>query len=167
MAGPTVLSPMRTNQRVTRQPTTSVEEPQVVAPWETDPRTAAPWATWPPELSLWDVVLEPAEHALICHGRRTVVRPREFRLLHALVEAQGAWVPRRTLIDRLWRTDERGGRNTLNTHASNLRRTLALAGSELTVVSGRELGLTLRIRPDRAAIQHAAEALPVDHDLTM
>src|ERR687897_31518 len=56
----------------------------------------------PPVLSAGDVVLDPSRHEASRDGRDLDLTPKEFAVLEALLEAQGAVVTPETLLERAW-----------------------------------------------------------------
>jgi two-component system, OmpR family, response regulator QseB len=70
------------------------------------------------------LVLNPATHTVQWHGTPVEVSGREFALLSALAERQGAVVSRAQLEEKLYGWNESIGSNAVEVHIHNLRRKL-------------------------------------------
>jgi DNA-binding response OmpR family regulator len=70
------------------------------------------------------LVLNPATHEVRWHGETLDVSGREFALLAALAERQGAVVSRAQLEEKLYGWNESIGSNAVEVHVHNLRRKL-------------------------------------------
>jgi DNA-binding response OmpR family regulator len=70
------------------------------------------------------LVLNPATHEVRWHGQTLDVSGREFALLAALAERQGAVVSRAQLEEKLYGWNESIGSNAVEVHVHNLRRKL-------------------------------------------
>ncbi|KOV97344.1 response regulator transcription factor [Streptomyces sp. NRRL B-3648] len=90
--------------------------------------------------SAGDLVLDAVDHSVIVHGMRTTLSPTEFRLLAALVTADGTLVRRRDLVRAGWPEGAQVSDNTLDQYLSRLRRKLREAGSGLTIGTARGIG---------------------------
>jgi DNA-binding response OmpR family regulator len=71
-----------------------------------------------------DALFEPASHAVVRHGRRFPLRPKEHALLCALLERRGQVVPRARLLAEVWGYAPDVATRTLDTHVRRLRRLL-------------------------------------------
>jgi DNA-binding response OmpR family regulator len=92
------------------------------------------------------VVLDPARHAVTVGGAPASLTPREFDLLHALMEAAGRVLSREHLLGRVWgyaRAGEIESR-TVDVHVRRLRVKLGPEGRRLTTVKG----VGYRFEPD-------------------
>ena len=90
----------------------------------------------PRALSVGPVALDPARHAVTLHGRAVELTPKEFDLLHALLDAAGRVLSREHLLNHVWgyaRADEIESR-TVDVHVRRLRAKLGAAGSRIATV---------------------------------
>ena len=87
-------------------------------------------------LSAGPLTLDPARHVVTLHGRPLELTPKEFDLLHALLEAAGRVLSREHLLNRVWgyaRADEIESR-TVDVHIRRLRAKLGEVGDRITTV---------------------------------
>ncbi|HZP86751.1 MAG TPA: response regulator [Burkholderiales bacterium] len=70
------------------------------------------------------IVLDPAARRVEIDGKPVSLSPREFTLLHALLEQPGSVVSRDQLEERLYGWDEEVSSNAVEVHLHNLRRKL-------------------------------------------
>jgi two-component system, OmpR family, response regulator QseB len=70
------------------------------------------------------LLLDPIERKVELDGRPVPLSPREFALLHALLERPGAVLSREQLEERLYGWDEEVSSNAVEVHLHNLRRKL-------------------------------------------
>ena len=68
---------------------------------------------------------------------------REFRLLEALLEADGAAVSKQTLLDRVWGTDFPGSPNIVEVYVRYLRRKIDEPFERQSIVTVRSIGYRL------------------------
>ena len=88
-----------------------------------------------------NLLIDPVQRS-IRRGRAPAIalKPREFALLHALVQAKGNSLSRRDLLRHVWRLDFDPGTNSVAVHIHRLRARLAeggLAGLITTTRDGR------------------------------
>jgi DNA-binding response OmpR family regulator len=62
-------------------------------------------------------------------GRQLLLRPKEFHLLHCLMERAGVTVSRQDLLDAVWGADYDLDPKTLNVHVMRLRKQLTECGA--------------------------------------
>jgi two-component system phosphate regulon response regulator PhoB len=82
------------------------------------------------------VALDPERHHVTVDGRAVALTPKEFDLLHALLEAAGRVLSREFLLNRVWgyaRADEIESR-TVDVHVRRLRAKLGAAGARIATV---------------------------------
>ncbi|MCL6640258.1 MAG: response regulator transcription factor [Candidatus Rokubacteria bacterium] len=92
------------------------------------------------------VALDPARHAVTVDGVAVSLTPREFDLLHALMEAGGRVLSREHLLGRVWgyaRAEEIESR-TVDVHVRRLRAKLGSEGRRVTTIKG----VGYRLEPD-------------------
>jgi DNA-binding response OmpR family regulator len=84
--------------------------------------------TPPPEdsgrTSLGDIVIDLRRHLVTRGGQAVTLSPREYALLVALLDAEGAVVERHTLLDAAWGEEWIGSPRTLDVHIRWLREKL-------------------------------------------
>jgi two-component system response regulator MprA len=90
------------------------------------------------------VSLDPAAHALTGDAAEVGLTPTEFRMLAALLAAEGDVVRRRDLTSSAWPAGAIVADNTLDQYVSRLRRKLRQAGSSREVSAVRGVGYRLR-----------------------
>ena len=67
------------------------------------------------------IVLDPSRQSLSVRGRQVTLAPKEFSLLHVLMENRGHVVMRQTLLDKVWGYDFEGEHQTISVHVRWLR----------------------------------------------
>ena len=85
-----------------------------------------------------DITLDPARHATTVHGAAISLTPKEFDLLHVLLEAAGRVLTREHLLTRVWgyaHADEIESR-TVDVHVRRLRAKLGAEGRRIATVKG-------------------------------
>ncbi len=83
-----------------------------------------------------DLVLDEAAHVVTATGAHVILTLKEFRLLHLLMQRQGAVVPRDTLLKEVWGYDYDGETRTLDVHIGTLRQKLGPCGGYIETVRG-------------------------------
>ena len=99
-------------------------------------RRARPAEGAAPALSAGPLTLDVARHVVTLHGRPLTLTPKEFDLLHALLESAGRVLSREHLLHRVWgyaRADEIESR-TVDVHVRRLRAKLGDFGSRIATV---------------------------------
>jgi len=72
-------------------------------------------------ITLGDISLDPSRQLLVVRGKEVALAPKEFALLHVLMENNGRVVTRQTLLDRVWGYDFEGEQQTVSVHIRWLR----------------------------------------------
>ena len=72
-------------------------------------------------IAVGDIVLDPSRQSLSVRGRQVSLAPKEFSLLHVLMENRGRVVTRQTLLDKVWGYDFEGEHQTISVHVRWLR----------------------------------------------
>ncbi|MDQ2909347.1 MAG: response regulator transcription factor [Candidatus Eremiobacteraeota bacterium] len=67
------------------------------------------------------IVLDPSRQSLSVRGHHVALAPKEFSLLHVLMENRGHVVMRQTLLDKVWGYDFEGEHQTISVHVRWLR----------------------------------------------
>ena len=83
-----------------------------------------PAAVRPPILTVGNVSLDPARHAVTRGGHPVHLARKEFAVLQMLMEAEGAVVSAEELLDSLWGEDTDPFTNTVRVTVMNVRRKL-------------------------------------------
>ncbi len=68
-----------------------------------------------------DITIDPARQRLVVRGREVALAPKEFRLLHLLMENRGRIVARQMLLEKVWGYDFEGEHQTISVHVRWLR----------------------------------------------
>jgi DNA-binding response OmpR family regulator len=68
-----------------------------------------------------EVTIDPARQRLTVRGREVALAPKEFRLLHVLMENRGRIVTRQMLLEKVWGYDFEGEHQTISVHVRWLR----------------------------------------------
>lgn len=68
-----------------------------------------------------DITLDPSRHLLVVRGRDVQLAPKEFSLLHVLMENKGRIVTRQMLLEKVWGYDFEGEHQTISVHVRWLR----------------------------------------------
>ncbi|MGH7714756.1 MAG: response regulator [Vulcanimicrobiaceae bacterium] len=68
-----------------------------------------------------DITLDPSRHLLLVRGRDVQLAPKEFSLLHVLMENKGRVVTRQMLLEKVWGYDFEGEHQTISVHVRWLR----------------------------------------------
>ena len=72
-------------------------------------------------LSIGEIVLDPSRQSLVVRSKTVALAPKEFSLLHVLMENRGRVVTRQTLLDKVWGDDFEGEHQTISVHVRWLR----------------------------------------------
>ncbi len=99
-------------------------------------RRARPAEGTAPVLSAGPLTLDVARHVVTLHARPLTLTPKEFDLLHALLESAGRVLSREHLLHRVWgyaRADEIESR-TVDVHVRRLRAKLGDLGRRIATV---------------------------------
>jgi two-component system response regulator RegX3 len=67
------------------------------------------------------VAIDAERHEVMVRGEAVEVTPKEFAVLHLLVERKGRLLSRHFLIDEVWGSDFKGMPNTLDVHIRRIR----------------------------------------------
>lgn len=102
-----------------------------------------PADTMTPVLEMNDVKLDPAAHTVWRGAIVIPLTPREFSLLHYLMQRPGEVVKRTTLLEHVWDVNYDGLSNVVDVHVANLRRKLELPGTDGVIETVRGVGYRL------------------------
>jgi two-component system phosphate regulon response regulator PhoB len=110
-------------------------------------RRNRPRAADEPPLAAGRIALDVPRHRVTVDGRAVPLAPREFALLHTLLESPGRVLSREQLLERAWgyaRADEIESR-TVDVHVRRLRAKLGDEGRRIVTVKG--VGYQLEVDP--------------------
>ena len=68
-----------------------------------------------------DITIDRSRQRLVVRGELVALAPKEFRLLHLLMENRGRIVTRQTLLEKVWGYDFEGEHQTISVHVRWLR----------------------------------------------
>jgi two-component system, OmpR family, response regulator len=98
----------------------------------------------PTTLTVGDIVLDPARHAVTRAGAQVRLSAKEFALLHELMRHAGAVLSRSHLIDHVWDTAYDGASNVVDVYIRYLRDKLDRPFGRETIETVRGAGYRLR-----------------------
>jgi two-component system OmpR family response regulator len=78
----------------------------------------------PPQITVGDLVIDPAAHVVTRAGAAVDLSPREFALLEFLARHSGEVVSRSEILDHVWHYDYDGMSNVVDVYVSYLRKKL-------------------------------------------
>ena len=96
-----------------------------------------------PILEIGEIRLDPAAHTVWRGAIVVPVTPKEFSLLHYLMQHRDEVVRRTTLLDHVWDANYDGLSNVVDVHIANLRRKLELPGADGVIETVRGVGYRL------------------------
>ena len=102
-----------------------------------------PAETMTPVLEIGDIRLDPAAHTVWRGAIVVPLTPKEFSLLHYLMQHRTQVVRRTTLLDHVWDANYDGLSNVVDVHVANLRRKLELPGADGVIETVRGVGYRL------------------------
>jgi len=77
-------------------------------------------------IAVGEIELDPSRQSLQVRGRQVSLAPKEFSLLHVLMENRNRVVTRQTLLDKVWGYDFEGEHQTISVHVRWLREKIEL-----------------------------------------
>jgi len=72
-------------------------------------------------ISIGDITIDRSRQRLVVRGETVALAPKEFRLLHVLMENRGRIVTRQVLLEKVWGYDFEGEHQTISVHVRWLR----------------------------------------------
>ena len=88
------------------------------------------------EITVGDLTINQDEHRVLSKGEEIPLTPKEFALLHYLVENRGIVMTREKLLSEVWGFDFYGETRTVDAHIRSLRMKLGEIGSMIETVRG-------------------------------
>ena len=112
-------------------------------------------AAFVPEcLAFGDLILSPAVSTLSCGEREVTLSARELELLTILFKNTGQFIPKETLLLKIWGYEANVNANSVEAYISFTRKKLALLGSSVTVKAARGIGYRLEeTRPEESRLE--------------
>ncbi len=90
------------------------------------------------------VRMRPRAHEVFVGDQQLQLTPKEFALLHLLLERQGEVLSADEISNEIWGYETFGSRNFVEAHASRLRRKLLEAGARDVIETVRGVGYVIR-----------------------
>ncbi len=107
-------------------------------------RATDQWASSAPPVRFGTIEIDPGSRTVRRDGAPVGLTPKEFDLLWALVQANGAAVSRARLMERIWSYESDVLSRTVDTHVAELRRKLeANPGEPRHLLTVRKVGYRL------------------------
>jgi len=72
-------------------------------------------------ITIGELMIDPSRQRLVVRGNEVALAPKEFRLLHVLMENRGRIVTRAMLLEKVWGYDFEGEHQTISVHIRWLR----------------------------------------------
>jgi DNA-binding response OmpR family regulator len=72
-------------------------------------------------ITIGDITIDRSRQRLVVRGEAVALAPKEFRLLHVLMENRGRIVTRQMLLEKVWGYDFEGEHQTISVHVRWLR----------------------------------------------
>lgn len=72
-------------------------------------------------ITIGEITIDPSRQRLVVRGSEVQLAPKEFRLLHVLMENRGRIVTRQMLLEKVWGYDFEGEHQTISVHVRWLR----------------------------------------------
>ena len=83
-----------------------------------------------------ELALDNRAHTVTISGAAVALTPKEYELLHLLMENRGAAFSREQLLERVWDYGYTGGTRTVDVHIQTLRAKLGVCGDMIETVRG-------------------------------
>ncbi|MFN2460506.1 MAG: response regulator transcription factor [Candidatus Velthaea sp.] len=96
-------------------------------------------------LTIDDITIDPSRQRLVVRGAEVQLAPKEFRLLHVLMENRGRIVTRQMLLEKVWGYDFEGEQQTISVHIRWLREKIETdANNPRYIITVRSRGYMFR-----------------------
>ena len=101
------------------------------------------------ELALGDVRLNPEDAMLSCtdNGKSVRLAAKEYQLMELFLRNPHQFLPKETILERVWGFDNEAEYNNLSVYLTFLRRKLAFVGAHVEIRASRGLGYMLEETP--------------------
>ena len=100
----------------------------------------------PDSFQFADLVLSPATSLLHCQGRSVPLSARELELMRLLMQNSSQYLPKETLLLKVWGYDAPVNANNVEAYISFLRKKLLLLNSSVFIHVARKIGYRLEVR---------------------
>ncbi|MEG2540864.1 MAG: response regulator transcription factor [Clostridia bacterium] len=91
-----------------------------------------------------DVIIDGDKHQISINGSALTLTLKQYNLLKTLVENADIVLNRDELLNKVWGYEYSGETRTLDIHIAELRKILAVAGSQTEITTVRGIGYTLK-----------------------
>jgi DNA-binding response OmpR family regulator len=96
-------------------------------------------------ISAGGITIDPARQRVVVRGREVPLAPKEFKLLHVLMEHRGRIVTRQMLLEKVWGYDFEGEHQTISVHVRWLREKIEVdANNPRHIITVRSRGYMFR-----------------------
>lgn len=100
----------------------------------------------PDSYQFGDLSLDPSISELQCQGRTVTLSARESELMGLLIQNSGRYLPKETLLLKIWGYDAPVNANNVEAYISFLRKKLLLLNSSVFIHAARKIGYRLEVR---------------------
>ena len=97
----------------------------------------------PDTLSFGDLILTPSTPVLICGENSVSLSARELELMSLLIQNSSQYLPKETILLKVWGYDANVNSNSVEAYISFLRKKLSLLGSCVSICVMRNIGYKL------------------------
>ncbi|MEG1662812.1 MAG: response regulator transcription factor [Clostridia bacterium] len=91
-----------------------------------------------------DIIIDGDKHQISINGSALTLTLKQYNLLKTLVENADIVLNRDELLNKVWGYEYSGETRTLDIHIAELRKILAVAGSQTEITTVRGIGYTLK-----------------------
>jgi two-component system alkaline phosphatase synthesis response regulator PhoP len=96
-------------------------------------------------ISAGGITIDPSRQRVVVRGREVQLAPKEFKLLHVLMEHRGRIVTRQMLLEKVWGYDFEGEHQTISVHVRWLREKIEVdANNPRHIITVRSRGYMFR-----------------------
>ena len=99
----------------------------------------------PDTLSFGDLILTPSIPELCCGGSSVPLSAKELELMSLLIKNSSQYLPKETILLKVWGYDANVNSNSVEAYISFLRKKLALLGSSVSISVMRNIGYKLEV----------------------
>ena len=99
----------------------------------------------PDTLSFGDLILTPSTPVLICGENSVSLSARELELMSLLIQNSSQYLPKETILLKVWGYDANVNSNSVEAYISFLRKKLSLLGSCVSICVMRNIGYKLEV----------------------
>ena len=99
----------------------------------------------PDTLSFGDLILTPSTPVFICGENSVSLSARELELMSLLIQNSSQYLPKETILLKVWGYDANVNSNSVEAYISFLRKKLSLLGSCVSICVMRNIGYKLEV----------------------